>query len=283
MMSSDFPIVGVYGTGALVQLLNWPSASLGMRLVNVKARSDADFVSCSVVTVPENDMSLAHMKILENFGANFRPNSSTLGFVESWNEAFEKNGEARFSVLVARSPHGQASAWTPTELVDRQGHSLLVTPASSLSAKQMIIAQELALNLAKEAVVAGVMEVELNLKDGKLVPGSISLGPTSRGVWTIEGARTSQFEQHLRAILDLPLGDPSLCQRVAVTGSYLRHGNMYRPYLHLMARSPGLKFHQYSPENAMQAGHVTALGANLLDLQECVSHAVEYMSGVIDE
>ena len=282
-MSSQFPIVGVYGTGALVQLLDSPATSLGLRLVNVKARSDADFASCSVVTASGNDISIAHMRILENFGATLRPNSSTLGFVKSWNDAFEKNGDAKFSVLVARSPHGQASAWAPTELVDTQSHSLFVTPAPSLSAKQIIIAQELALNLAKDAVLAGVMEVELNLKDGMLVTGAINLGPTNRGVWTIEGARTSQFEQHLRAILDLPLGDPSLCQRVAVTGSYFHNGNMYRPYLHLMARSPGLKFHQYPPENAGHAGHVTALGADLLDLQECVSHAVEYMNGVIDE
>ncbi len=282
-MSSHFPIVGVYGTSALVQLLDWPSTSLGLKLVNVNERSDADFASCSVVTVSGNDISLAHMKILENFGATFRPNSSTLGFVKSWNDAIEKNGEANFSVLVARSPHGQASAWSPTELVKMRGQSLVVTPAPSLSAKQMILAQELALGLAKDAVLAGVMEVELNLKDGMLVMGAINLGPTNRGVWTIEGARTSQFEQHLRAILDLPLGDPSLCQRVAVTGCYFHNGNMYRPYLHLMARSPGLKFHQYPPENEMHAGHVTALGADLLDLQECVSHAVEYMNGVLDE
>ncbi len=282
-MNSNFPIVGVYGTGALVQLLDWPATSLGLRLVNVKARSDADFASCSVVTVSENDMSSAHMKILEKFGANFRPNSSTFGFVESWNDAIEKNGEAKFSVLVARSPHGQASAWTPTELVDRQNHSFLVTPAPDLSPKQMIIAQELALNLAKETVVAGVMEVELNLKDGILVPGMLRLGPTNRGMWTIEGSRTSQFEQHLRAILDLPLGDPSLLARFTLTAEFKGERNMYRPYLHLMARSPGMKFHQYPSQNSVLSGHVTALGTDLIDLQECVSHAVEYMNGDIDE
>jgi 5-(carboxyamino)imidazole ribonucleotide synthase len=61
--------------------------------------------------------------------------------------------------------------------------------------------------------------------------------------------------------------------------------DMYRPYLHLMARTPGLHFHQYRKEvrSGRKIGHVTLCGENLLELKQEVSHAIDYMSGVIDE
>jgi 5-(carboxyamino)imidazole ribonucleotide synthase len=98
---------------------------------------------------------------------------------------------------------------------------------------------------------------------------------------------TSQFEQHLRAILDLPLGDPSMTADIAVMGNILGGAktDMYRPYLHLMARNPDLKFHQYKKEvrAGRKIGHVTAVGSDLLQLTTDVQHAREYMSGAIDE
>ena len=78
-----------------------------------------------------------------------------------------------------------------------------------------------------------------------------------------------------------------MTSRFAVAGSILRSSNrnMYRPYLHLMARSPALKFHQYRQDvgPGSWSGHVTAVGEDLLDLQESVAHAIDYTSGVIDE
>ena len=73
----------------------------------------------------------------------------------------------------------------------------------------------------------------------------------------------------------------------AVMGNILggEKKDMYRPYLHLMARNPELKFHQYRKEvrPGRKIGHVTAIGHNLVELRELVQHAVEYMSGEIDE
>lgn len=280
-MVSHFPTVGVLGSGALVQLLNSPASSLGINLLNVEDAKDVAL--CSVITSVGDSVSTAQVKTLEKGGALLRPNSSAIEFVQVWNARFEKSHEFGFSVLVARSPHGQASAWTPTETMQGDTVVYSVTPTPNLSAKQMVFAQRLALDISKESEAVGVMEVAIILRDAEMSVGHLTLGPTATGVWTIEGSRTSQFEQHLRAILDLPLGDPSLGARSTVSAAYRGERNMYRPYLHLMARSPGLKFHQYPPENAMHSGHVTALGTDLLDLQECISHAVEYMSGVIDE
>jgi 5-(carboxyamino)imidazole ribonucleotide synthase len=118
------------------------------------------------------------------------------------------------------------------------------------------------------------------------------MGPHVSGLWTIEGARTSQFEQHLRAVLDLPLGDPTMTAPIAVVGHMFIGGklvgrkiDMYRPYLHLMARTPGLKFHQYGNEVSpgRKAGHITLLGERFEDLTNEIQHAIDYMSGEIDE
>jgi 5-(carboxyamino)imidazole ribonucleotide synthase len=111
--------------------------------------------------------------------------------------------------------------------------------------------------------------------------------PHNSGHWSIEGSVTSQFEQHLRAILDLPLGSPQMTAPYAVMGNVLgaEKSDMYRPYLHLMARNPSLHFHQYKKEVRVgrKIGHITACGEDLVDLIQEVQHSRDYMSGVIDE
>ena len=94
-------------------------------------------------------------------------------------------------------------------------------------------------------------------------------------------------DDNMRAILDLPLGDPSMVAPYAVMGNILGGDktDMFRPYLHLMARNPDLKFHQYKKEirKGRKVGHVTVVGENLLELTEVIAHARDYMSGEIDE
>lgn len=285
-MSEYFPTVGVIGSEALIRMSLASAWALGVDVLNIKTVNDPiELASCSVATVVTDSISMSQVKTLENAGVVFRPNSSAMGFVKDWNSNREEGGnlDTKFSVLIARSPHGQASAWTPTEIDSSPPTFISVTPALRLSPHQMGTAQSIALDLVRASGAIGVTDVEIFLKGRELVAGHIFLGPTFNGLWTIEGARTSQFEQHLRAILDLPLGDPSLTAPFVVSGTYSGEGNMYRPYLHLMARSPGLKFHQYLSEDLPATGHVTAMGRDLLDLKECVTHAVEYMSGVIDE
>lgn len=283
-MPDYFPTVGVIGVGPLVHLMQAPALALGLNIMNIDMRNDSTRLEeCSVTTFVGDSIALSHIRTHENAGVKFRPSSSSVGFVNEWNGGVVEVFEAKFSVLVARSPHGQASAWTPTEINDRESSFITVTPAPGLSPNQMGVAQSLALDLAMKSGAVGVMEVEIFLTAGELSTGHLSLGPTPHGSWTVEAARTSQFEQHLRAILDLPLGDPSMVAPFAVSATYCGDDNMYRPYLHLMARSPGLKFHQYRSAASGSKGHVTAMGGDLLDLKECVVHAVEYMSGVIDE
>ncbi len=127
----------------------------------------------------------------------------------------------------------------------------------------------------------------MSVKDDELFIVNVEMHPNSSGNWTIDGSVTSQYEQHLRAILDLPLGDPAMSAQFAVTGNFYcgEKPDMYRPYLHLMARTPALKFHQYKNSSAPGElmGHITVAGNNLAKLIEEIEHALEYMQGEIDE
>lgn len=196
--------------------------------------------------------------------------------------------DTEIAVMVARSPHGQATSWTPTETVQANGIcTLTISPAQNISTELAESAQRIALDIAQEVGVVGVMAVEMFVKGEHLYINELAMRPHNSGHWTIDGAVTSQFEQHLRAILDLPLGDPAMIADIAVMGNILggEKTDMYRPYLHLMARNPDLKFHQYMKEvrAGRKIGHVTAVGSDLLQLTADVQHARDYMSGAIDE
>ena len=196
--------------------------------------------------------------------------------------------DSEIAVMVARSEHGQATSWAPTQTVQSDGIcTLTISPAPSISSNIAEQAQHLALTIADEISLIGVMAVEMFVKGDQLYINELAMRPHNSGHWTIEGSRTSQFEQHLRAILDLPLGDPTMTAPFAVMGNILGgdKSDMYRPYLHLMARNPNLKFHQYKKEvrKGRKIGHVTVIGENLLELTEVAEHARDYMSGEIDE
>jgi 5-(carboxyamino)imidazole ribonucleotide synthase len=192
------------------------------------------------------------------------------------------------AVMVARSPHGQATTWAPTQTIQKAGIcTMTITPAPDVSVALSEKAQKLALEVAAAVGVVGVMAVEMFVKGEELFINELAMRPHNSGHWTIEGSRTSQFEQHLRAVLDLPLGDPSMTAPLAVMGNILGgdKSDMYRPYLHLMARTPTLKFHHYKKEvrPGRKIGHVTMVGENLVELTQEVQHALDYMSGEVDE
>lgn len=196
--------------------------------------------------------------------------------------------DTEIAVMVARSPHGQATSWAPVETVQEDGIcTLTITPAQKISSEVAEKAQQMALEIAQEVGVVGVMAVEMFVKGDDIYINELAMRPHNSGHWSIEGSVTSQFEQHLRAILDLPLGSPAMSHPFAVMGNVLGGDktDMYRPYLHLMARTPSLHFHQYKKEvrKGRKIGHVTACGDDLLHLTQEVQHARDYMSGVIDE
>ena len=113
------------------------------------------------------------------------------------------------SALVARSPFGQGAAWPIVETVQRDGICVTVlAPAPGLPEDLASSAEQLGLRLAAELGVVGVLAVELfETTDGTLLVNELAMRPHNSGHWTMDGAVTSQFEQHLRAVLDYPLGD----------------------------------------------------------------------------
>jgi len=192
------------------------------------------------------------------------------------------------AVMVARSPHSQATSWSPTQTIQKDGIcTITISPAPLMSQELSEKAQKLALDIAAEVNLIGVMAVEMFVKGEEILINELAMRPHNSGHWTIEGSRTSQFEQHLRAILDLPLGDPTMTADAAVMGNILgkEKSNMYRPYLHLMARNPALKFHMYGKEvrPGRKIGHVNVIGKDLVELRTEIEHAIDYMSGEIDE
>jgi 5-(carboxyamino)imidazole ribonucleotide synthase len=201
------------------------------------------------------------------------------------------NFDYEIAVMVARSPHGQAASWAPTLTVQRDGIcTQTVTPVPDLSAELAVEVAQIALKIAQGIDLVGVMAVEIFVVGDHLIINELALRPHNSGHWTIEGSVTSQFEQHLRAVLDLPLGDTSLTAPYVVMGNLIgieteKSSDLYRPYLHLMARTPSLKIHQYMKElrPGRKVGHVTLLGSDLLHLRSEVSHAIDYLSGAIDE
>ncbi|MGD8150181.1 5-(carboxyamino)imidazole ribonucleotide synthase [Ornithinimicrobium sp. Y1694] len=201
------------------------------------------------------------------------------------------------AVMVARSPSGQASAWPVVETVQTEGICTeVLAPAPELPEELAVAATEAALRIAGELGVTGVLAVELfevtqeneeGTAYGTFVVNELAMRPHNSGHWTIDGSVTSQFEQHLRAVLDLPLGDPSARDTWTVMGNVLggEHPDLYPTYRHLMARDPGLKIHLYGKgvRPGRKLGHVTVFGDDLDALRERAQHAADYLQGVIDE
>ncbi|MFI5709813.1 5-(carboxyamino)imidazole ribonucleotide synthase [Kribbella sp. NPDC051620] len=193
------------------------------------------------------------------------------------------------SAIVARSPHGQAVAYPIVESVQRDGICVEVTaPAPDLDPGKAAQAQQTALKIAGELGVVGILAVEMfEARDGRLLVNELAMRPHNTGHWSIEGAVTSQFENHLRAVLDLPLGSPAARAPYTVMVNVLGGDveDMHLGLLHCMARDPGLKVHFYgkSVKPGRKVGHVTAYGDDLAEVRERARHAAAYLTGTIDE
>lgn len=192
------------------------------------------------------------------------------------------------SAQVARSPHGQAVAYPVVRTVQANGIcSEVVAPAPGLAGDRAVEAQDLALRIARDLNVTGMLAVELFDDGQRLYVNELAMRPHNSGHWTIEGARTSQFENHLRAVLDLPLGSPAAVAPHAVMVNILGGDvpDLYSAYKHVLARDPGLKVHLYGKQvrPGRKVGHVTVIGNDLDDLLARGRHAADYFSGAIDE
>ncbi len=202
------------------------------------------------------------------------------------------------AALVARSPSGQAAAWPIVETVQTDGICTeVLAPAPGLDEDAAVAATHAALRIAGDLDVTGVLAVELfelaEVRDdgARFVVNELAMRPHNSGHWTIDGAVTSQFEQHLRAVLDLPLGDPQARDSWSVMGNVLGgsdeslYDTVYATYRHLFARDPALRMHLYGKgmRPGRKVGHVTVCGDDLADLRDRARHATDYLSGAVRE
>ncbi|WP_406381901.1 5-(carboxyamino)imidazole ribonucleotide synthase [Streptomyces sp. NBC_01618] len=190
---------------------------------------------------------------------------------------------------IVRSPHGQAVAYPVVESIQVDGVcDTVIAPAPELDERLAGEAQQLALRIAAELGVVGHLAVELfETPDGRILVNELAMRPHNSGHWTQDGAITSQFANHVRAVLDLPLGDPRPRATWTVMSNVLGgdYPDMYQAYLHCMARDPQLKIHMYGKDvkPGRKVGHVNTYGDDLADVRERARHAADYLRGTITE
>ena len=193
------------------------------------------------------------------------------------------------AALVARSPSGQAAAYPVVESVQKDGvcHEV-VAPAPDLSDELATQAEQIALTIAGALDVTGILAVELfETTDGRILVNELAMRPHNTGHWSMDGAVTGQFENHLRAVLDLPLGSPEARQPWTVMVNIIGgpdgglSGSLFEGFPHVFARDPRLKVHLYGKEvrPGRKVGHVTAYGDDLDDVQMRARHSAAWFRG----
>jgi len=175
--------------------------------------------------------------------------------------------------LVARRPSGEIALWPLVESIQRDGVCAeVIAPAPGSAGRLADVAADIATTIAETLGVTGVLAVELfETTDDRLLINELAMRPHNTGHWTIDGATTSQFEQHLRAVLDLPLGATGCRDEWSVMVNILggpATGTLADRYPAALADQPTVKIHGYgkSPRPGRKVGHVTAGGDELDDV-----------------
>ena len=191
--------------------------------------------------------------------------------------------ERELAVLVARSSAGESRAYPVAETVQRDAMCREILVPAPIDAGLADEAQELALAITDSPGASGVIALELFVVDSALVVNELALRPHNSGHFTIEGAETSQFEQHLRGVLGWPLGETGLTApavaMVNVVGP--SDGSDPRERLPRALAEPGVHVHLYdkSPAPGRKLGHVTVRSADLAGAREAAQRAASILEG----
>lgn len=194
------------------------------------------------------------------------------------------NLQSEISVMIARSRNGEIKTWQVTSTIQRDGIcTQTITPALDISIVQKILAEKLTTQIASEIDLVGVMAVEMFVANNKILVNELALRPHNSGHWTIEGSQTSQFEQHLRAICGLPLGDTRLQAKWVVMGNLLGGENAQGfSNLEKSLTNKEVALHNYGKaiRKGRKVGHVTAISEDLARARQQVANAVDSFSHV---
>ncbi|MDO4783821.1 MAG: 5-(carboxyamino)imidazole ribonucleotide synthase [Propionibacteriaceae bacterium] len=189
------------------------------------------------------------------------------------------------SALVVREPGGQSVAYPVSQTLQRAGVCAeTLTPAPDLSDEAAADIQQMALRIAAELGVVGVLAVELmQTADGRVFVNELAMRPHNTGHWSIDGALTSQFENHLRAVLGLPLGSPAMRASHVAMANVLGGSvpDLVAGLGHCLAEDPRLRVHLYGKPvtPGRKVGHVTTLDSTASGATQRARHAANYLMG----
>lgn len=191
--------------------------------------------------------------------------------------------ERELSVIIARRPGGQTAVYPVFETFQQDGICREVVAPASVSAEESSAAQQLVTAVADHIGLCGLMAVELFSTDQGLMINEFALRPHNSGHLTIDACLTSQFEQHLRAVLDWPLGDAKLIAPAAAMVNVLGPSNGSDPTRRLAnaLSVPQARVHLYgkAPRPGRKVGHVTALGKTRAEALDYARRAAAELIG----
>jgi 5-(carboxyamino)imidazole ribonucleotide synthase len=194
------------------------------------------------------------------------------------------------AAVVARSPWGQVAAYPVVQTVQRDGICVeVLAPAPGLTDEAAVAAQQLAIRIAVDLDVVGILAVELfELAGEALVVNELAMRPHNSAHWTIDGARTSQFEQHLRAVLDYPLGQANLTAPAIAMANVIATvqsgpsamSSIDERLHHVFALDPAARVHLYGkqPRPGRKIGHVTVVGEEMSRVRARAVRAARLLS-----
>jgi 5-(carboxyamino)imidazole ribonucleotide synthase len=172
--------------------------------------------------------------------------------------------------LSARRPSGEFKAWPLVETIQENGVcSVVISPAPKATKATLAETAQIARKVAEGLGVTGVLAVEMfEARDGRLLINELAMRPHNSGHFSIEGSVTSQFEQHIRAVSDLPLGSTEPTAKHAVMVNLLGvddQNDFVRAYVDALAAHPAAKVHTYGkgPRAGRKMGHVTVVSDDL--------------------
>lgn len=188
------------------------------------------------------------------------------------------------AALLARRPSGEMRHWELTQTIQKDGVcAVAIAPAPEVSGELRAEARRIAELIAEGLGVTGVLAVEMFVTGSRLLVNELAMRPHNSGHWTIEGATTSQFEQHLRAVLDLPLGATDMRAPHAVMTNVLGSelSDPAEAYPEVMAHLSEVKVHLYGKgvRPGRKLGHVSAIGDDLAALTERTAAAAALLRG----
>lgn len=191
--------------------------------------------------------------------------------------------ERELAAVLARRPTGEIAAYCVVQTVQREGICVeVIAPAPDLARRVSAQALEMARAVADGLDVVGILAVELFDTGGALMVNELAVRPHNSAHWTIDGAATSQFSQHLRAVLNWPLGDPGTCAPWTVMANILARAHTTDPAgLPAALADRTVRVHLYgkAARPGRKVGHVTAMGADLEETRRRAALAAHRLAG----